>query len=51
MGKVSIPWKTIKRHLEQFFAQKDKKFWENGIIKLHEKCQKIVEQNGEYFVQ
>ena len=28
-----------KRHLEQFFAQKDKKFWEDGIMKLPGKCQ------------
>ena len=40
-----------KRHLEQFFAQKDKKFWEDGIMKLPEKWQKVVEQNGEYVVQ
>ena len=40
-----------KRHLEQFFAQKDKKFWEDGIMKLPEKWQKVVEQNGEYIVQ
>ena len=26
MEKISIPWKT-KRHLGQFFAQKDKTFW------------------------
>ena len=32
-----------KRHLEQFFAQKDKKFWEDGIIRLPEKWQKVVE--------
>ena len=25
-----------KRHLEQFFAQKNKKFWEDGIMKLPE---------------
>jgi len=40
-----------KRNLEQFFAQKDKKFWEEGIMKLPGKCQKVVEQNGEYVVQ
>ena len=40
-----------KRHLEQFFAQKDKKFWEDGIMKLPEKWQKVVEQNGEHVVQ
>ena len=35
-----------KRHLEQFFAQKDKKFWQDGIMKLSGKWQKVVEQNG-----
>ena len=29
-----------KRCLEQFFSQKDKKFWEHGIMKLPEKWQK-----------
>ena len=37
---------NCKRHLEQFFAQKDEKFWEDGIMKLREKWQK-----GEYIVQ
>ena len=40
-----------KRHLEQFFAQKDKMFWEGGIMKLPEKWQKVVEQKGEFVVQ
>ena len=40
-----------KRHLEQFFAQKDKKFWDDGIMKLPEKWQKVVEQKGEYVIQ
>ena len=40
-----------KRHLEQFFAQKDKKFWEGGIMKLPEKWQKVVKQKVEYVVQ
>ena len=40
-----------KRHLEQFFAQKDRKFWEDGIMQLPEKWQKVVEQDGEYVVQ
>ena len=43
MEKNSIPWKTVKRNLEQVFAQKDKKFWEDGIMKLPEKRQKVVE--------
>ena len=40
-----------KRHLEQFSSQKDKKFWEDGILKLPERWQKVVKQNGEYIVQ
>ena len=28
--------------MELFFAQKDKKFWEDEIMKLSEKWQKIV---------
>ena len=36
--------------MEKFFAQKDKKFQEDRIVKLSEKWQKIVEQNGEYVV-
>ena len=40
-----------KNYLEIVFAQKDKKFWENGIMKLPEWWQKVVEQNGEYVVQ
>ena len=39
------------RHLEQFFAENDKKFWEDGIMKLPGKWQKVVEQNSEYIVQ
>ena len=46
MEKVSIPW-----HLEQFCVQKDKKFWEDGIMNLPERQQKVVEQNGLYVVQ
>ena len=51
MEEISIPWKTVKRHLEQFFAQNDKKFQEEGIIKLPEKWQNVVEQNAEQIVQ
>ena len=38
-------------HPEQIFAQKYKKFWEDGTMKLPEKWQKVVEQKGEYVVQ
>ena len=50
-GKNFYSLENCKRHLEQFFAQKDKKFWEDGIMKLPEKWQKVVEEKGEYVVQ
>ena len=50
-GKNFNSLEDCKRDLEQFFAQKDKKFWEDGIMKLPEKWQKLVEQKGEYVVQ
>ena len=31
-GKNFSSLEDCKRHLEQFFAQEDKKFWEDGII-------------------
>ena len=42
-GKNINSLEDCKRHLEQFFTQKDKKFWEEGIMKLPEKWQKVVE--------
>ena len=50
MGKKFNSLEYCKRHLEQFFAQKGK-FWEDKIMKLPERSQKTVEQNGEYIVQ
>ena len=50
-GKNVNSLEDCKRHLEQFFAQKDKAFWENGIMKLPKKWQKVVEQNDEYTIQ
>ena len=51
MEKISVPWNTVKGTLEESFAQRDKKFWEDGITKLPGKWQKVVERNGEYVVQ
>ena len=50
-GKYFNSLEDCKWHLEQFFDQKDKRFWEDGIMKLPEKWQKIVEQNGDYVVK
>ena len=46
-GKYFNSLEDCKRHLEQFFAQKDKKFWKDEIMKLPEKWQKVEEQNNE----
>ena len=50
-GKKFNSLKDCKRQLEQFFARKDDKFWEDVIMKLPERWQKVVEQNSEYVVQ
>ena len=50
MEKNSIPWKTVKGTWNSYLLKKDKKFWEDGTLKLSEKWQKVMEQNGEYVV-
>ena len=50
-GKNSNSPEDCKRYLEQFFAQKDKKFWKDGIVKLTENWHKVVKQNSEYVVE
>lgn len=37
-----------ENHLAEFFANRDKEFYESGIIKLSLKWQQIIEQNGTY---
>ena len=46
-SSVSHSLEYCERHLEQLFAEKDKKFWKDGITKLPEKWQKVVEQKDE----
>ena len=50
MEKNSSPWKTVKGTWNSSLLKKDKKFWEDGTLKLSEKWQKVMEQNGEYVV-
>ena len=49
--KNFISIEDCKRYLEQFFAQKYNRFWEDGIKKLPEKWQKVVKQDCEYIIQ
>ena len=41
----------IKSYLIQFFANKNHKFYERGIIMLPEKWQKVIDQNGQHITE
>ena len=49
-GKTFNDDEAVKSHLVQFFADKDQKFYERGIMKLPERWQKVIEQNGRYII-
>ena len=38
----------IKSYLIQFFANKNQKFYERGIMMLHKRWQKVIDQNGQH---
>ena len=39
---------AVQNELIQFFASKKQTFYESGIMKLTERWQKVIEQNGQY---
>lgn len=39
---------TLQNHLNESFAMKPPKFWEDGKFKLKEKWRKVVQQNSSY---
>ena len=49
-GKTFNDDEAVKSHLVQFFADKDQKFYERGIMKLPERWQRVIEQNGKYII-
>lgn len=49
-GKNLTSLEACKNHLDQFFVDKSQKFYERGIMKLPERWQKVIEQNGAYFI-
>ena len=49
-GKTFNYDEAVKSHLVQFFADKDQKFCERGIMKLPERWEKVIEQNGKYII-
>ena len=49
-GKTFNDDEAVKSHLVQFFAYKDQKLYERGIMKLAERWQKGIEQNEKYII-
>ena len=49
-GKTSNDDEAVKSHLVRFFVDKEQKFYERGIMKLPERWQKVIEQNGKYII-
>ena len=49
-GKIFNDDEAVKSHSVQFFASKDHKFYERGIMKLPERWEKVIEQNGKYII-
>ncbi|GFX47013.1 mariner Mos1 transposase [Trichonephila clavipes] len=43
-GKTFTSNEDVKNHLDQFFASKDQKFYERGIMLLPERWQKVLDQ-------
>ena len=41
----------IKSYLIQFFANKNHKFYERGIMMLPERWQKVIDQNGQHITE
>lgn len=42
---------ACKNHLEHFIAKKHEKFWKDGIMKLPQRWQMVVEENGVYAIE
>ena len=40
----------VKNGLEEYFKSKSREFWKNGIMRLPERWQKVVEEKGSYII-
>ena len=49
-GKIFDSNKAVKNELFQFFASMNQTFNESGFMKLTERWQKVIEQNGQYII-
>ena len=46
-GEIFNDADGVKSHLIQFFAGKNQKFYEHGIMTLSERWQKVIDENGQ----
>ena len=49
-GKTFDSNEAVKYELIQFFASKNQTFYESGIMKLIERWQNAIKQNGQYMI-
>ena len=49
-GKTFDSKEAVKNELIQFYASKNQTFYESEIMKLIERWQKVIEQNGQYII-
>ena len=50
-GKTFDSNVAVKNKLIPFFASKNQTFYKSGIMKLTERSQKVIEQNGQYIIE
>lgn len=50
-GETFRSIEDIKNHLVWFFDNKNKSFWEKGILSLPERWANVIEQQGQYIIQ
>ena len=49
-GKIFDSNEAVQNELIQFFTSKNQTFYESVIMKLTERWQKVIEQNGQYII-
>ena len=49
-GKTFDSHEAITQHLVQFFASKDRSFYQRGIMTLVQRWRKVIDQNGSYII-
>lgn len=50
-GKRFDSYEACEIEVSQFFSFKSQKFYEEGIMKLPERCQEIIDNNGQHITE